>query len=761
MSVNENKRNKTITVTIDGQEITTEYGKTILEVARENSIYIPTMCYLTKVEPIASCRMCVVDVEGVDGMILSCQEKAVDGAVINTKTAELEKERQNIMKLYDVNHPLECGVCDKSGECDLQNKTLEYGVEKQTFSAKDQHRPVQKWGFIDYDPSLCIMCEKCVRVCNEIVGSSQLQVSAGGYKSTIVNTKPENDCVSCGECMAVCPVGALTNANFKYSANAWELNKIPASCAMCSAGCQIYYEVKHGGIDNPQEKIYRVTNNYEFATMCGAGRFGFDYENANAFKDKAKFTLAIEAFKKADSIRFSSVITNEEALILSNIAQKVGAKLVCDDAYGFSNFLKAYSSVSGKSLWGGTLETLANSDAIIVLGTRVKDDAPIVKNHIAMATKRQKAKVIYMHPIEDLEIQNLVTKFLKYEAGSEEGVVALLLELLTKDSELPSEVKEFIEELDIGNLSGESSLSEEELNSIKAEFWKKKRFTLVVGADLYNHPDAQNIAKMVALIEKFSNFELIIVPPASNSLGVSLICDLEKDANGYTVAYNNEGDFTLSSLSNGDLDMPAINQQEGTISTLNKRVVPLNVALGYDGYTLNDIANELGVGKTYTIDFTKELPTQKGFRAVEFDSLKDEFSPLGEDLRGYKIEIQESEISYDLNEPEELPSYDGVVIYNVNPAHNPNPFTQSATLTKTEPKLLGSKQFATAAKLSDGDLVEYEVNGKIVQRVFSIDTSLKGTIALNPTFDMGLSAFAVSSYRFSKINIKKVGSANE
>jgi len=120
-----------------------------------------------------------------------------------------------------------------------------------------------------------------------------------------------------------------------------------------------------------------------------------------------------------------------------------------------------------------------------------------------------------------LEIQNLVTKFLKYEAGSEEGVVALLLELLTKDSELPSEVKEFIEELDIGNLSGESSLSEEELNSIKAEFWKKKRFTLVVGADLYNHPDAQNIAKMVALIEKFSNFELIIVPPASNSLGVS------------------------------------------------------------------------------------------------------------------------------------------------------------------------------------------------------------------------------------------------
>jgi len=132
MSRVESSKNRTITVTIDGQKITTEYGKTILQIARENGIYIPTMCYLTKVEPIASCRMCVVEVEGVDGMILSCQEKAVDGAVITTNTAALEKERQNIMKLYDVNHPLECGVCDKSGECDLQNKTLEFNVDKQS-----------------------------------------------------------------------------------------------------------------------------------------------------------------------------------------------------------------------------------------------------------------------------------------------------------------------------------------------------------------------------------------------------------------------------------------------------------------------------------------------------------------------------------------------------------------------------------------------------------------------------------------------------
>ena len=752
---------KEITVTIDGKSITTEYGKTILEVARENDIYIPTMCYLTKVEPIASCRMCVVDVEGVDGMILSCQEKAVDGAVINTNNKELESERQSIMKLYDVNHPLECGVCDKSGECDLQNKTLEFNVDSQNFTTKDMHRPVQDWGFISYDPSLCIMCEKCVRVCNEIVGSEQLQISVGGYKSTIVNTKPENNCISCGECMAVCPVGALASSDFKYSTNAWELNKIPSSCALCSAGCQVYYEVKPESISNPTEKIFRVTNEFEYASLCGAGRFGFDYANTDAYKDRAKLDSAVEAFKKADTISFSSSITNEEALMLSNIAKVVDAKLVCPEAYGFSRFLKAYSTVSGKSLWSGDLDALAKSDAIISLATRVKDDAPMVKNHIAMAVKRQKAQVVYMHPIEDSAIQNLVTKFVKYEAGSEEGVVALLLELLTRGKELPKEIKSFIDELDIGNLSGESSISEEELDAIVATFWKKQRFSLIVGEDIYNHPEVENIAKMLAAIEKYTEYNVVIIPPASNTLGVSLICDLEAETSGFVVGYNCEGDFTLSALGDGDLDMPALNQQEGSIVTINKQLVPLNVALGYDGYILNDIAKELGVGKEYTIDFTKELPVDKGFKAVAFDSLSNNFSNNGEDTRGYKLDIVNKESKIELNDVEDLPSFDGVVVYNVNSAHNPNAFTQKSKLTKSEPKLLGSSQFAMAAKVQDGDLVEFELNGKKVERVFSIDTSLKGTIALNPTSDMGLSAFAVSSYRFSQININKVGGGNE
>jgi len=751
---------KKITLTIDGKEITTTWGKTILEVARENDIYIPTMCYLTKVEPIASCRMCVVEVEGVDGMILSCQEKAVDGAVITTKNQELERERQNIMKLYDVNHPLECGVCDKSGECELQNKTLELGVETQTFSAKDQHRPTKNWGFISYDPSLCIMCERCVRVCSEIVGDEALAISVGGYKSTIVKTKDDSDCSQCGECMAVCPVGALVSTDFKYKANAWELTKVPASCFHCSAGCQLYYEVKHNSIENPEPKIYRVTNEFEFSSLCGAGRFAYDFELGSGKKDEKALKEAVEAFKKADAIRFSSMITNEEAQILSEIAKKHDKKLICDEALGYQKFLRAYQRASGKLLYSGDLKTLEKSQMAIVLGSRVNDDAPMVKFALSTASKREKAQVAYLHPIEDKKIQNIVTKFIKYEVGSEEGVVALLANFLIKDA--PKDVKKYLDDLDIGYLSAESNVSEEELDELKLLMWKKRRFSLVVGEDIYNHPRVENIATLLALIEKYSQFDLIAIPPASNTLGVALICDLSESSDGFVVGYNSVGNFVVGSDEDAKLELPALNQQEGTITTIDKRVVPTHPALEFKGYELLDIARELGIGSRYTIDFTAKLPKESGFKAVEFDELEDYFGIDGQNHRGYTLQNLESKPKIELKEPEELDSFDGTIIYRCNEGAIFNPFVARTHQFKdSKPKLVGSAQFATAAKLKDGDRVKFIQDGVEYERVFSIDTTMKGTIAINPTYDYGLSSFAISSYRFSPVKIEKQGVSDE
>jgi NADH-quinone oxidoreductase subunit G len=750
---------KPITITIDGKKCKSTFGKTILEIARENDIYIPTMCYLTKVQPIGSCRMCVVNVEGVEGMILSCQEKAVDGAVITTNNSELYQERQNIMKLYGVNHPLECGVCDKSGECDLQNKTLEFDLDEQDFTARDQHRPVENWGYVSYDPSLCIMCEKCVRVSTEITGDEALKVKFGGYGSTIINVKQEKNYASLGEAAAACPVGALVQTHFKYTANAWEMTKIPSACPHCGGGCQMYYEVRN-------DKIYRVTNTFEFSNLCGAGRFGYDYANEGVTKDAKAFNAAIEAFQNAGSVIVSNYTSNEEALILQKLKEKLGFKLVSHEARAYQKFMEAYSKMTGKHLFGGTLDQLSSSHAIIVLGSRINNDAPAVKYHINMASKWNSARVIYMHPIEDSEIQNIVTQFIKYEVGSEEGAAALLAHTLLADMELTKTLRAALDDLDIGNLSAESNIGEEELEQLRKSLLKRRGFSLVVGSDLYMHPRAEQIAKWIALLESYAGFNVICIPPAGNAMGISLICELDDEAEGKTVGYNAEADFVLSALGDGDIDMPAMNQQEGTLTTVDKRVVPMNVALQYGGYVLNDIANALGLNAEYTIDYTEMLPEEKGFQPVAFDTLSDYFDAVGNEHRGYLLKPQKVSIKRELSEVEELEAYDGAVIYRCDPVNHFSPFTAKSPLLKEEAVLSGSPQFATVTKLQDGDTITFEVDGVAFKRVFKIDTSMKGTIALNPTFDMGLSASSLSSYRFSrlvceKVNNEKIGNDNE
>ncbi len=758
MGKTEQKNNK-ISLTIDGRKVTTDQGNTILQAARENGIYIPTMCYLTKVEPIASCRMCVVEVDGVEGMILSCQEKAVEGAVVRTNSEELERERRNIVKLYDVNHPLECGVCDKSGECELQNATLEMGVDRQTFAAREQYRPVQNWGFISYDPSLCIMCERCVRVCTEVVGDEALQIETGGYKSTIVNVKPTDECSECGECMSVCPVGALVSSDFKYTANSWELEKIPSSCSHCSAACQLYYEVKHAGISDTDKKIYRVTNESEFSSLCGAGRFAFDYANIVKEKESVAFRRAVEAIEKADTIAFSSRISNEEALLLQRFRERTGVRLVCDEAYGYSRFMEAYSSISGKTLYSGDTETLSESEVIIVFGSRIADDAPMIKYSIAKASKRKKARVIYCHPMEDDRIRNLVTQTIRYEAGSEEGVAALLADLLIDGSDLPAKVKQVLEDLDIGYLSAESNVSEEELETLKLSMWKKSRFTIVVGEDLYNHPRVENIARFLALIEKYAAFDLIAVPPGGNSLGVSLICDLDEKTDGYTVGYNTAGDFVLSALGDGDLDMPALNQQEGTFSTLDKRVVPFYPALEYGGYELLDLLRGHFPEMEHVVELTPQLPEENGFRQIELDEIPDDFGPNGENLRGYPLSEVKKSVKSTLERPEELDSFDGTVVYRCDTLNNFSAFTAKAfaEATKGDIVLRGSSQFAVAAKLSSGQRVKFKVGDIEYKRVFEIDESLKGTVALNPVYDRLPVSGEMARYRFERVSIVSLG----
>ncbi len=749
---------------IDGKEVVANRGETILQVARREGIYIPTMCYLSKVKPIESCRLCVVEVEGVEGFVLSCQTPATPDARITTDSKELYEHRQNIMKLYDVNHPLECGVCDKSGECDLQNKNLEFRVDSQEFSARDQYRPIQDWNYLQYDPSLCILCEKCVHVCNEVIGDDAIEIEYGGYKSRIIPKDAETlDCTWCGECVAVCPVGAFISKDFKYSANAWELDRIPAACAHCSASCHLYYETKHSSIENPEPKIYRVKNEFEFETLCGAGRFGFDFENREAKKDEEAFKRAIEAFKRADTIKFTSFITNEEALLLQKMKERFGYRLVNDEARAYQRFLENFSQYSGKSLYTPSLYDIEDSDFIILMGSFISSDNPAVRYAMTVSQKRHRSEIVNFHPVEDDLLKPVVTKFVKHEVGSEEAALSMLVDILCDEDAKKRAGKEWLESFDIGYLSAESNIGEEEIEDILKRLKMKKRrgakrFTLILGEDLYTHPRAENLAKLAGLVDRFSEFDVMLIPPKTNTLGVALICDLDEEEGEFSIGYNQKGDFTLSALGDGDLDMPALNQQEGTFTNIDRRVVPTNVALPYEGYVLNDIAKELGVSdKEYTIEYTKELPKEKGYKEIEFDELDNEFLNDGTEKRGYELEIKKVNLSRKNIEPiEELPEFNGTVIYRCEPVLQFSPFTNKAHQLRTKGKLYASETFLNDLGLKEGDKVNIQKDNITI----SIEVERDGFIASGAylgRFDKNIDTESLfKDYRFTEVKIQKV-----
>ena len=773
-----------ITVKINGTEYKAKEGEFLLNIARREGVFIPAICYQTGCSPTLACRLCIVEADGK--RVYACNAKAKDGMDVITDNEEIREERHAIMQVYDVNHPLECGVCDQSGECELQDYTLYMNVNEQRYAIPDTPRPIRDWGLMKYDASLCIVCEKCITVCKDMIGDSVLKtVPRGGpaldkeLKSTMpkdayamwnklqksiigtVNEDNSLDCQDCGECIAVCPVGALISSDFQYQANAWELRKVPASNPHSSDCSLIYYNTKHGDMKNYEERIFRVTNDAHYTPLHGGARFGFDFENRVVGKDRAMFEKAVEFLtQKADTIRFSSYITNEEALILQKLKEKLGLKLVNEDAYAYQNFMKHYSSVSGKSLYSADINAIRASNFVISVGTQVRYDAPNVGYAINNALTMNKGAGLYFHPTGD----NVVEKFAKnmmtiaHKPGAEEHILAFVLDYFSKveglSESLPKEIADAVADYDKDAVA----LPEDFDAKMQKMLAKKDTFALVIGEDCYTHPRAENLAKLAGAIDKYTDISVMIIPSKTNTLGVSLICDLDAEAGEHVLGYNAEGEFVLSALGDGDLDMPALNQQEGTFTSFNKRVVPTNAALDYKGYVLNDLANAAGLPQQdLTIAYTEMLPEEKGFQAKHFDDLPNYIDNGGNEVRGYLLNVIETEANEKPEKPAKAELLEGDVVYLSNPIIQFSPFTNKAHQLKTDGKLYVSASYAESKGFSEGDKVEIANDQGSVETTVEIDSQLEGDIPYLPTFDTKLNVGVLfSGGRFTKATIRKV-----
>ena len=816
-----------ISITIDGTEFKAKEGEYILNAARANDVFIPAICYLTRCSPTLACRICLVEADGKQ--VYACNAKVKEGMEVTTETPNILEERRAIMEVYDVNHPLQCGVCDKSGECELQNYTLELGVDSQSYMIPDTKREATNWSSVlHYDPGLCIVCERCTTVCKDMIGDAAITtVKRGGaeldkgYKDSMPKDAysmwnklqksviaPSNgteftNCSDCGECLAVCPVGALVSRDFVYQSNAWDLKRVPAVAAHSSDGAQIYYEVKPTSIEDRSEKIYRITNEWNYVSLDGSARFAYDFENSDVVKDETAFNAALEAFKKADTVRFNSMITNEEAMMLQTLKEKMGLKLYNPEVRAFQRFLGHYEAASGASLYSTDTDSIMKkSDFVISVGAALRNDSPALKYAFNNVQKLNKGAGLYFHPVGDTLIPTFgktVESFI-HKAGLEEAALYLILDLFADKEKLPAEVKEYIEsfkssetrtvkeqvmktvkEMVLNEETGaEEEVSKKVKETVEKEITvtinglvnllggdsekfddafekmmkKKEAFSLMVGEDLYFHEKAENLAKLVALVEATCNIDVVMTPPKSNALGVALICDLEDECSGYTVGYNENGDFRLSALGDGDLDMPAMNQQEGTLTSMGKRVLPTNAALAYGGYELNDIVKALVGAPELTIDWTASLPTERGFKAVEFDSLPNTFTNQGVDNRGYLLEVSQVEAQIPTVEKfDEKLALEGEIAYRCNPARQFNDFTDKSHEIFEVFALYAS--IAKAESLGEKVEVVFE-NGSIILDVVA-DEKIQGDIVKVPDFKSAKDVYGLfGDARYQTVTLRKV-----
>jgi len=269
-----------VKLTIDGKDISVPAGTTLLEAARENGIFIPTLCYDERLSLWGGCRLCVVEIEGRRGLAASCITEAAEGMNVFTSSPAVIEARKTVLELLLANHPQDCLTCSKNASCRLQDYAYMYGVKEDTFKGEKHAYPVEKDNpFIVRDMNKCILCGKCIRACSEVQVNNVIDFAYRGFNTRVTPALDRSylesgKCVFCGNCIQVCPVGALTEKASLGQGREWELKKVRTTCTFCGVGCNLEVNVK-------DDKVVRVKGWDGAAVndgwLCVKGRFGNDF----------------------------------------------------------------------------------------------------------------------------------------------------------------------------------------------------------------------------------------------------------------------------------------------------------------------------------------------------------------------------------------------------------------------------------------------------------------------------------------------------
>ena len=633
--------NEKVTFTVDGKQLEGKQGQLLIEACEDSGIHIPRFCWHKRLDPVGMCRMCLVEIDTPRGKALvpSCTTQVSEELIVETESDTVKKAQEGVLEFLLINHPLDCPICDKAGECPLQDQTMAYGPGESRFIEEKRHfeKPIPVSDIVLLDRERCILCARCTRFSDEISGDPLIEFIQRGNK-TQVNTFPDEPFKSyfSGNTVQICPVGALTATSYRFKARPWDLKKVSSTCNCCSLGCSVELNVS-------QNKMLRILGeDNEFTNqgwLSDKGRYNFEYlhsENRllnihsreNEDYQTINISDAIEKIKNKikdlDNPEIKFIVgansTNEEYFAINKFANSLNRNeflskdksnvYFADDHIHNGYFSEEYTSA--------TFEDLDNSDAIVVWAEDIKDNLPVLFLRIKKAVKNGVKLVVFGHTNTALE--SLADLYL----GAE--IVSNNFELKTSLSNI-QELKDIIDSKKVTTIIGKSTplQKKDSLDTLINHLQKVsdlKVFNCFSKANTFGA--IQHIDQIKGLNEFCTEYEnsnknivfTIGANPVNSSFFGSKIKDILEDTD-YVISLDI---FKNETTELADLILPttAFGEKEGTITNMEMRVMKQNKILPDPGSTLSEweylimIAQSLGKDINYDSvnDLNSELASQ-------------------------------------------------------------------------------------------------------------------------------------------------------
>ena len=393
------QNNELVTFTLDGREVTASKGEVIIAAAERAGTYIPRFCYHPRMEPVGVCRMCLVEVEGPRGTTLmpACYMPATEGMAVITDSEKVKKAQDGVLEFLLANHPLDCPVCDKGGECPLQDQTLAYGPGESRFVEEKRHfeKPVPISDLVLLDRERCIQCSRCTRFADEIAGDAQIDFAGRGDFVEVATfpTEPFSSHFS-GNTVQICPVGALTAKPYRFAARPWDLDQVESTCTGCAVGCRVAVQSSV----NRLTRVLGVDGNLSHGWLCDKGRFSFEAVSGSHDVEGAEGRLTEPMVRRNGelvSVSWSEALTAAATGLRasgSNTGVIGGAELTNEGAYAWAKLAKGVLGTDSVDAQYGdglpaelvlglpqaTMVDLEQATTIMTLTSDLRDDLPVL-----------------------------------------------------------------------------------------------------------------------------------------------------------------------------------------------------------------------------------------------------------------------------------------------------------------------------------------------------------------------------------------------